>query len=547
MEFPFEQDTQRYKPSAGSLLRRNHNIKANDSQTIVKATLISMIGLFMAKITGFLREVLVVPILGYGMYSDPYYIAFAIPDFLFALLMGGAVAAAITPTLSGGIEQNREREVWRSVSIFISIAGIIMVAVLGLTAVLMQWLLPAINPDRSQEVIDAAIPVSRILLVQCFFMTLIALTQGILTSYKRFGLAAFGVMIYNILYMIVLLVYGEQSLAGLKKVAWGVVGSALIYFLFQLVLARRELKHFKFNLDYKDPGFKKLLNLAIPTLLSGSVLHLNGLIMNAFTNQFTGAITSVQQANQTFMLPYGVVAVAIGTVMLPNLTGFYAKRDYQQCRTLFTKSIRQALFLIGPIAVIFFVLDFETIQLIFQWSAKYKNSDVAITGEILQWLCISLITQPFVYMANQAFYARKVTRISLFNGVLTLILNPLFCVLYTKVFDFGVKGIAMAHATYSVLSAFIIYNLYKLHNPKAKPYRIFPFMLRLAYCFIVMGLVLSAINLIPIYPSGKVMQVIVYAVKAVIGLIVYYIAGVSINLREIVDLRKKLKINIGHS
>jgi len=58
------------------------------------------------------------------------------------------------------------------------------------------------------------------------------------------------------------------------------------------------------------------------------------------------------------MLPYGVVAVAIGTVMLPNLTGFYTKRDYRQSRVLFTRSIRQALFLIAPIAVIFFRFGF---------------------------------------------------------------------------------------------------------------------------------------------------------------------------------------------
>jgi len=79
---------------------------------------------------------------------------------------------------------------------------------------LMRWILPAINPEKSVEVFKAAIPVSRILLIQCFFMILIALTQGVLTAYKRFGLAAFGVMIYNILYMVVILSLGEQSMSG---------------------------------------------------------------------------------------------------------------------------------------------------------------------------------------------------------------------------------------------------------------------------------------------------------------------------------------------
>jgi putative peptidoglycan lipid II flippase len=541
LEFPFEQNARGRHGLRTRPKKQRHNIKAGDSQTIARATLISMIGFFMAKLTGFLREVLIVPILGYGMYSDPYYLAFAIPDFLFALLIGGAVASAITPTLSSGIEQNREREVWHSVSTFISIFGIVMLAVLSLTGLLMRWILPAINPEKSVEVFEAAIPVSRILLIQCFFMILIALTQGVLTAYKRFGLAAFGVMIYNILYMVVILSLGEQSMSGLVKVGWGVVGSAAVYFLFQLVLARRELRNFKFSLDYKNPGFKNLLSLAIPTLLSGSVLHVNSLVMAAFTNQFTGALTSIKHADQTFMLPYGVVAVAIGTVMLPNLTGFYTKRDYRQSRVLFTRSIRQALFLIAPIAVIFFVLDFETIQMIFQWGSSYSNSDIVVTGEILQWFCISLIAHTVIHITNQAFYSRKVTRIALFNGIITLILNPLFCILFTRVFDFGVKGIAMAHATYSVISAFIVYQLYKLHNRKARPYRIFPFMIRLAYCLLVTGLVLAAVNLLPIYPAGKVMQIVIYLVKVIISLTVYYIAGISINLHEVLDLRKKLK------
>ena len=544
MQFPFENKDERQNNQSVSEVKKNkrrHNIKANTSSEIARATLISMIGFFLAKVTGFLREVLVVPKLGFGMFSDPYYVAFYIPDLLYALLMGGSVSAAITPTLSSGIEQNREKEAWNSVNIFVSVSMVVMLVVLLIVAIIMPWLLPAANPAKAPEIIEAAIPISRILLIQSIFMTLISLTQGVLTAYKRFGLAAFGVMIYNIIYMLVLIFLGEQSFQGLRNVAWGVVGAAFIYFVFQLVLSRREISRFRFNFDYKNPGFKRLLKLAIPTLLSSSVLHVNSLVMNAFTNQFVGASTAIRHAEQAFMLPYGIIAVAVGTVMLPNLTAFYSTRNFKKVRSLYTSSLRRALFLIAPIATIFFTMNFETIQLIFQWDpTSYTDNDVAIVGNILQWFCFSLMFQTIIYMTNQAFYARRVTRIVLFNGIVTLILNPIFCVVFTQIFDFGINGIAMAHASYSLISATIVYFLYNVHNPKAKPYRILPFLLKLTYCMVVSGLVLAAINTIPIYSYNKLVQILLYLVKALVAIVVFYIAGISINFKETRDIQKKI-------
>lgn len=549
MQFPLNEETgkgqrsgRRSRPSLNEgLARPRHNVKANNSQDIARATFISMLGFFMAKVTGFLREVLVAPKLGFGMYSDPYYVAFFIPDLLYALLIGGAVAATITPSLSAGIEQNREREVWHSVNVFISLASIFMVAVLFIVGVIMPWLLPAINPGKDVRVLESAIPVSRILLIQCVFMTLISLTQGVLTAYKRFGLAAFGVMIYNIFYMLALSFFGEQSQAGLVKVAWGVVGSAFIYLIYQILLVGREIKYFRFSFDYGDKGFKRLFSLAIPTLLSGSVVHINSLVMNLFTNQFVGAPTAIRHAEQAFMLPYGIIAIAIGTVMLPNLTGYYARRDFKQVRVLFTQSIRKSIFYIAPLATIFFVLDFETIQLIFQWDpSKYTSEDVTIVGNILQWFCISLFAQTIIYMTNQAFYARRVTRIALFAGLVSLVLNPVFCILYIRILNMGVQGIAMAHASYSLVSCLLVYFLYKVHNPKAKPYRILPYLLRIAYCVLVTGIVLSAINLIPLASYSKVWQLVTYAGKSLIGIVVFYIAGISIQLKETLNVQKIL-------
>lgn len=552
MKFPFEEQQQRElqvrEPQRPRKKKRarEHNIKAGNAKTIARATAISMIGFMLAKMTGFLREILIIPKLGYGVFSDAYHVAFLIPDFLYEMLLGGAVAAAITPTLASGIENNEQKKTWHSVSIFISIAISVTIIALLLSAVLMPWLTPLLNPKKDPAVIAAAIPISRILLIQCLFMMMAAFVNGILNAYKRFGFAAFGSALYNICYMVALILLGAESVQGVKRVAWGVVGSAMVYWLYQVILARREIRMFRFNPDYTDPGFRKLLRLAIPTLLSGSVLHINMIIMNMFTNQFVGAATTIRQANNTWALPYGIISIAIGSVMLPNLTGFFAKKNFKRVRSLYTSSLRKALFLVTPFAVIFAVLNFHTIQAIFQWNPEnYTNEQVAVTGSVLVFFCVSLIAQTFIFITNQAFYARKVTRLALFTGIITLILNPTFCWLYTKVFDFGIRGIAMAHASYSIISAIILYQLYCRHIRRARPYRMLPFMIRVAICAAVTAPVMFALRTLPIHPANKILQLIVYGIYFLIGLFTYYTAGIAIRLREALNFQQQLRKLVG--
>lgn len=528
--------------------RSRHNIKAGSSRVIARATMASMLGLMLAKITGFLREILIIPKLGYGVYSDAYNVGFLIPDLLYELLLGGAVAAAIMPTLSSGIERDRQRQAWDAVNIFISIFISAVVVVMGMTALLMPVLIKLMNPNKDPQVIAAAIPVSRVLLLQCIVMMLVGLLNGILNAYKRFGWPAFGTTIYNLAYIAALIKFGAPSSQGLRSVAFGVVGAAGVYLCYLLVLARRELSRLRFDLNYRHPGFKRLLRLALPTLLSGSVLHLNTIIMNSFANQFVGAPTTLRQANTTWALPYGVLAVAIGGVMLPNLTGFFAKRDFYRVRTLYTDSLRKALYYIAPFAIGFAVYNFQTVQAIFQWNREtYTDEQVAVTGSVLIWFCVSMLAQTVVYLTNCAFFARKVTKLALFIGVVSLVLNPIFCLLYVKLFQFGIVGIAMAHASYSVVSALLLFALYKHHIPEARPYKILPFIFRIAICCFVAGVVSLALAMLGLRPSSKFVQLLVYVLQMSVTFFAYYVTGIAIELREAKALQHKLFSLLGRA
>lgn len=549
MQFPLED-----QPRRDSSLRtkhERHNIRAGDAATIGRATLIYMAGMILGKLTGFVRELLIVPKFGYGLYSDAYINAFQIPDLIYELLIGGVVAAVLTPTLSSGIERRQEEKAWHSVSIFMSAAILAMVACLLLAELLAPALMGLITgsagPDASEnlkEMTAMAIPVTRILFIQSFFMMLIALAHGVLSAYKRFTPMALGPSLYNLCYMAVLLAFGVPSEKGLRTVALGVVGSALIYFLYQLLACRHEWHWFSWNTDFQDPGFRRLLRLAIPTLLSGSVLHLSAIIMNRFANglNIPGAVTGIRQCITSWSLPYAIFAVSIGNVMLPNLAGFYAQKDARKVRSLYSSSLRRALFYVLPFALSFGLLNFETIQAIFQWNAEtYSNAQVALTASALRWFCVTMLAQTVVFLTNQAFYARKITRLALFTGLLSLILIPIFCWIFTGPLGLGLEGIGLAHACYSVVTAFMLYQLYKRHRYEYHPARILPFMLRLSFCAVAAALVLLGLKQIPLYPGRKLLQLIWYACKMGLGVFTYYVAGLSLQLREAVRLQVRLR------
>ncbi|MDD2533628.1 MAG: lipid II flippase MurJ, partial [Eubacteriales bacterium] len=142
------------------------------------ATLVMMFGLLLSKVSGHLREILIVPMLGYGINSDAFIIGFQIPDLFYQLLVGGAIAAAVTPSLSHALEKGEERTGWRSVSILINYAAIAMVVAVLLGELLTPQLISAYNQSKSPEITQLAMGVSRALFPQTFFMMLAALAIG---------------------------------------------------------------------------------------------------------------------------------------------------------------------------------------------------------------------------------------------------------------------------------------------------------------------------------------------------------------------------------
>lgn len=498
-----------------------------------KATMIVMAALILSKVTGQLREILIPSKIGYGMLSDAYILGFMVPDLIYQLLVGGSIQAAITPTLSGAISNREEKKTWKSISIFINITSIIMMAAVLIGELVIPVVLPLFSGTKSAETVALAISVSRVLFPQVFFMMLAALSVGILNAYKKFTASSMGPVVYNIGVVLSMILLGNKTADGAVKVAGGVMISACVYFLMQFYFSRREFNNYTLSFNYKDSGFRRLVKLAVPTLISASIVQLNTIILSGFTNNYDdGSLTSLRFSVTTWQLPYGVFAVAVGSVMLPTLAGHFAEKNYAASAKVLTKSLRNALFLTIPSAVIFAVLSNEVIRGIFQWGSSLSASSVSLTSKMLSWYCIAMVCHTIIYIMNMAFYAVGKTKIPLLNGVITLMTNTLFCLVFTRFTPFGVLSMPMAFSLSSIISMFLLTFLFQRYRPECAPRKLPQYLLKSLLCGAAVFAVLLLIKQIPYDSGSKMIQLVLLAVKAGIAFAVYFGAAMFLQMKE---------------
>jgi len=502
------------------------------TKSIAFSTIIMIIGLILSKGSGFLRDILVSSSFDQD-YREAFTAAFIIPDFFFALLVGGSIQSAITPTLSRAIERKEQKKAWRGVSIFISLMTLVVLAFVIFGMIFSNQLCDMFNQGNSPEVVRLAGNMARTLYPQIFFMMLAALCIGILNAYKKFGSTAFGPTIYNICVLLSIGLLGASNEPALIRTGLGIMASALIYFIFQLFMGRKEISHFRPSLDTSDPEFRHLFKLAVPILISASVVQLNLVILKSFSTRFDdGPLFALRNAETLWQLPYGIFAVGIGNVMLPSLASHYAAKEYKKASELLSRSIKNALFLTIPCMGLFLVLRNDIVRTVFKWRATYTEENVRLAGLFLIGFCLSIVTQSVIFILNQAFYAIGKTRFPLFAGIVTMITNVGLCFIFMKM-NLGPLFLAIAYSTACVVRLILLAWVY-CKNKALAPKKIRVFIIKSAICLAAMIAFLYLLNIVvPWVPGRKLFQIFWVGARCILGFVVYFIVAFLLKMEEL--------------
>ncbi|NLW55121.1 MAG: murein biosynthesis integral membrane protein MurJ [Firmicutes bacterium] len=384
--------------------------------------------ILLSRLLGFVREVITTTFFTRAE-TDPFYAAFIIPDFMYYLLVGGALSAAFIPLFSEYLAKGEEEEGWKMASTFLNLT-IILLAVFSLLGMIFaRQLAPLQAYNMKEGKLELLVELTRMMFPAVFFTALAGLMGGVLNSYQRFFIPVLGPVLYNIGIILGAWFLGPRF--GIKGMAFGVVGGAIVNFLTQATFVLKTAKGFDLSyLDLRHPGLKRMVVLMIPALLGLSATQLNIWITTNMASALPeGSITYLRLAQRLVLLPLGIFAMAVSTAFFPTLSQLTAVGKWEEFKDSLALGIRAILFITIPSAVGFITMRLEIIRLLFE-RGEFTPVQTELTAYALFFYSLGLFAHGAIQILPRGFYALKDTitpvKVTIVTVLLSILLNFLF-------------------------------------------------------------------------------------------------------------------------
>lgn len=414
-----------------------------------------------SRIFGFARETLMAAALGTGPMADVFYAAFRFPNLFRRLFAEGAFNAAFVPLFAKEIEANGTDGAKRfSEEVF----GVLF-SVLLLITIVMELCMPllvrfVIAPGFADdpEKFSITIRMAAVMFPYLMCMSLTAMMSGMLNSLHHFFAAAIAPVFLNVV-MIGALFYalytGADPLATAWYLSWGVLAAGLLQLAVVYVGVLAAGMSIGFRFPKMTSNVKRLLILAVPAAVTGGITQINQLIGQAIASSRDGAIAALQYADRIYQLPLGVVGVAVGVVLLPELARALKGGALREAGNLQNRSIEFVLFLTIPAAFALWILSDEIIRVLYERGA-FHQGNTAVVGSILAIYGIGLPAFVLIKALQPGFYAREDTKTPMRFSAIAVATN---CATALTLFPYmGAPGIAVAEATAGWISTVLLFT-----------------------------------------------------------------------------------------
>ncbi len=413
------------------------NFLTRQSHSITGAAILLGLASFLSRIIGLLRDRVFVHLFGAGDIVDAYLAAFRIPDFLFQLLLAGALTAGFVPIFLELWHKDPSKS-WALTNRVLRMIALIMggAGLLGFIAA--PYLVPLVTPGFEGEKLRLTIQLTRIMMLSPLLMGLSGVLSGVLHARRQFTAFAFAPLIYN-LTIIVSAVFLVPRV-GPQGLAWGVVTGALLHCGVQLSAVIGSGWNMKSALGWRDRDFKRMITLIIPRTFSLATGHLSFVILDSMASTLaSGSITIFYLAYNLHYIPVGLVGQAFALAAFPVFAASAAEKNYTELAKQVARVIRQILFLVIPSMIIMVILRAQMVRVAYG-TGKFNWENTGLTADVLGILILSLAAQCIMLVVIRALYALQDTWITFWVSSLGVLLT-IFVGYFGKT-HFGLIGLA---------------------------------------------------------------------------------------------------------
>ena len=439
--------------------------KAQRSHLARSAGIIA-IAFVLSRILGLVREIILSRMFGTSMEYSAYVSAFRIPDLLFLIIMAGAFGSAFIPVFAGFMADEKQEEAWSLASTVLNLSAVVL-AVTGLLCFVFAGPLVRgiVAPGATPEAQELTIKIMRLLLMSPVFLGLGIAAKGILEGQDRFTLPAFAPVLYNLATILGALILGERI--GIYGVAIGVVVGAVLYLLIEVPGLIRTGMRYRPRIDLHTPGLHEVGRLLGPRVIGQAAFQINFIVITSIAWSVSEAtVSGLNYAWQLLMLPHGVIALSISTVIFPTMSRLYQTNDLSGMRAAFGRALKPLIFLSVPAAVMLFFFRVPIVQTILQGGA-FDASSTALVSAMLAWFAVGLLGYALVEVLTRAFYAMHDTKTPVAIGIAIIVVNILLALALVDVMGGPALALSLSASTTIEAVALAILLRRRLGSPSA--------------------------------------------------------------------------------
>ncbi len=407
--------------------------------TISSAALILGLASFTSRLIGVVRNRIFAHEFGAGASLDIYYAAFKVPDFMYQLIILGALSAGFIPLFMRAYIQKKDHA-WYLMNTAISVLGVLLLALCTVLFFTMPYLIPYIVPGFTEAAIQETVFLSRIMLLSPIILGISGIIGSALQALKHFFVYSLSPILYNLGIII-----GAVFLVpyfGLKGLAFGVLIGAVLHVAILIPAILQQGFTFHFQFKPKSKQFIDLVKLMIPRSLAIAAYQINFIIMTVFASTLAaGSITVFTFANDLQYFAVGIIGVSFAIAAFPTLSEHVAKHDGEAFIAHLVATLRKVTVYIIPIMITLLMLRAQIVRVVlgsgeFDWAATISTADT------LAMFSLSLFAQAMIPVLARAFYALHDTYTPLFIAIIGTLTNIIAAFLLKDIL--GISGLALA-------------------------------------------------------------------------------------------------------
>jgi putative peptidoglycan lipid II flippase len=420
---------------------------------LARSTAIFSVATAVSRGLGLVREIVAAYYFGVSGKINAFTVAIQIPNLVRALVADAALSGAFVPVFSELLEKGEKQRAWRVASTLFWLTMLILGGVTALFILLAPLLMRPFGDPGGD--FDLAVGLSRVLFPIVVILGLSGIVVGILNTYHQFAVPALAPVAWNLVIILGLLIGVpriDEENAELYLYAGVVVLGTLVQLLLPIPWLRRLDGRLTMVLDWRDPAVKRVLVLMLPVTLTIGLININFVVDTLFASRLLDpelAPAAIDKAFRLYMLPQGIFAVAVTTVLFPTLARLAARGDDAGLRRALDGGIRQIAFLLVPAALVTIALAEPIVRLVYE-RGEFTAEDTTIVAQCLQAFSIGLAFNGWMLILNRSFYAIQTNWIPTAVAVGAVALNAALDAVFYRL---GIWGIPLATASVNIVAS----------------------------------------------------------------------------------------------